>query len=294
MLFEKARHPDQNLYIHPGTRRMENPTIRVPDFIERRYDNMEEERRRDGSSNEVKSQMRLSFNNNRHDYKSPTNSPQLAPILEIENVIKPQHDVNTVVNKPSDENNINQINASKRELAESSSANLSIHAADSLRHPLKHSWTLWYFNINGGNANWDENLTKLVDVNTVEDFWAVYHHMEYASRLESGCDYALFKTGIRPMWEDQSNKEGGRWLLTLERTQRLRCLDQIWLEIMLFLIGADHNESSTEECINGAVVNIRNKADKVSLWLSISDKSQGHGPQILEAGTELKKRMGIP
>merc|ERR1712096_373630 len=95
-------------------------------------------------------------------------------------------------------------------------------------------------------------------------------------------------------WEDQSNKEGGRWLLTLERTQRLRCLDQIWLEIMLFLIGADHNESSTEECINGAVVNIRNKADKVSLWLSISDKSQGHGPQILEAGTELKKRMGIP
>ena len=96
------------------------------------------------------------------------------------------------------------------------------------------------------------------------------------------------------MWEDPANKEGGRWLLTLERTQRARCMDRIWLEIMLYLIGGDHKESNTDECINGAVVNIRNKADKVGLWLSIADKSQGHGPQILEAGRELKTKMDIP
>jgi translation initiation factor 4E len=118
--------------------------------------------------------------------------------------------------------------------------------------------------------------------------------MQDVSSLESGCDYALFKTGIRPMWEDQANKDGGRWLLTLERTQRLRWIDQIWLEIMLYLIGSDHNDSSTGACINGAVVNIRNKADKIAMWLSIADKSQGHGPQILAAGTELKARMAIP
>ena len=96
------------------------------------------------------------------------------------------------------------------------------------------------------------------------------------------------------MWEDPVNKEGGRWLLQLDRNQRSRYLDRIWLEIMLYLIGGDHIDSSTDDCINGAVVNIRNRADKVSLWLSIADKNQGHGPQILEVGNELKRRMDIP
>ena len=96
------------------------------------------------------------------------------------------------------------------------------------------------------------------------------------------------------MWEDMANKDGGRWLLTLDRFQRSQWLDQIWLEIMLYLIGGDHKNSGTEDCINGAVVNIRNKADKIALWLPIADKNQGHGPQILEVGHELKSRMGIP
>ena len=63
---------------------------------------------------------------------------------------------------------------------------------------------------------------------------------------------------------------------------------------MLYLIGSDHKESNTDECINGAVVNIRNKADKISLWLPIADKTKGHGQQILEVGHELKSRMRIP
>ena len=104
----------------------------------------------------------------------------------------------------------------------------------------------------------------------------------------------ILQTGIRPMWEDPVNKEGGRWLLQLDRNQRSRYLDRIWLEIMLYLIGGDHIDSSSDDCINGAVVNIRNRADKVSLWLSIADKAQGHGPQILEVGNELKRRMDIP
>ena len=95
------------------------------------------------------------------------------------------------------------------------------------------------------------------------------------------------------MWEDPSNKEGGRWLLQLDRFQRTQWLDQIWLEMMLFLIGGDHQESGTDECVNGAVVNIRNRADKVALWLPIADKNKD-GQKILEVGNELKLRMGIP
>lgn len=46
-----------------------------------------------------------------------------------------------------------------------------------------------------------------------------------------GSDYSLFKKGIMPMWEDQANKRGGRWLISLERKQRSE-LDRYWLDIV--------------------------------------------------------------
>jgi translation initiation factor 4E len=53
-----------------------------------------------------------------------------------------------------------------------------------------------------------------------------------ASELHQGCDYSLFKKGIRPMWEDDANKRGGRWLISLAKNQRANELDKYWLEIV--------------------------------------------------------------
>jgi translation initiation factor 4E len=293
MLFEKARHPDQNLYLHPGTRGMPNPSILVPNFIERRYDDMIEARSRDGSSDTINTNKQsLNLNNIRHDIKSTSTYYSLPPILESDNTVKQEPSKILL----SDTENNNHIDNSNTEIAQTTLSTPEQHETNdnTLKHPLKPSWTFWYFDMNGGAASWDENLKKVCDVTTIEDFWAVYHHMQEVAALESGCDYALFKTGIRPMWEDPANKEGGRWLLTLDRFQRLQYLNQIWLEIMLYLIGGDHKDDNTDDCINGAVVNIRNKADKVALWLPIADKNQGHGPKILEVGHELKSRMAIP
>lgn len=36
--------------------------------------------------------------------------------------------------------------------------------------------------------------------------------------------------GIQPMWEDNRNKRGGRWLLSLAKQQRYTELDRLWLE----------------------------------------------------------------
>lgn len=295
MLFEKPRYPDQSLYTHPGSRGMPNPSILVPNFIERRYDDMVEARSRDGDSESVSTNVsNVSFNNNRHEMKYSPSNPNLQPIFELDNEVRSETNGSILKETHIDDNNDSTDSIHMEDPEVSSTQNDNQDKEHSAKHPLKQSWTFWYFDMNGGAASWDENLKKVVDVNTIEDFWAVYHHMKEVSMLESGCDYALFKTGIRPMWEDMANKDGGRWLLTLDRFQRSQWLDQIWLEIMLYLIGGEHKNSDTGECINGAVVNIRNKADKIALWLPIADKNQGHGPQILEVGHELKSRMGIP
>ena len=41
---------------------------------------------------------------------------------------------------------------------------------------------------------------------------------------------SYFKDGIQPMWEDQANKKGGKWMVQLPRQQRSTELDKIWLE----------------------------------------------------------------
>lgn len=43
------------------------------------------------------------------------------------------------------------------------------------------------------------------------------------------CGLSL-QDGIEPMWEDEKNKRGGRWLITLNKQQRRSDLDRFWLE----------------------------------------------------------------
>ena len=52
---------------------------------------------------------------------------------------------------------------------------------------------------------------------TVEDFWALYNHIQTPSGLNHGSDYYLFKEGIKPMWEDPQNVDGGRWLMVVDK-----------------------------------------------------------------------------
>jgi len=155
-----------------------------------------------------------------------------------------------------------------------------------VKHPLQNSWTLWFFK-NDRTRSWEENQRPIITFSTVEDFWGLYNHIELASRLISGCDYSLFKEGIKPMWEDDENRRGGRWLINLDKKQRVGCLDNFWLEVMLCLIGETFDDHS--KYVNGAVVSVRNKGDKIGMWLG--DASQQSS--IMTIGKMVKERLGI-
>lgn len=155
-----------------------------------------------------------------------------------------------------------------------------------IKHPLQNSWTLWFFK-NDRSRNWEENQRKIITFCSVEDFWALYNHIEPSSRLMSGCDYSLFKEGIKPMWEDVRNNRGGRWVINLDKKQRINCLDNFWLEVMLCLIGETFGDGS--QYVNGAVVQVRGKGDKIGIWMGDSTK----GDCILSVGKRVKETLGI-
>ncbi len=134
----------------------------------------------------------------------------------------------------------------------------------------------------------------------------MYNHIELASRLGPNSDYSVFKKGVKPMWEDPRNANGGRWLINLvsvivleylcisdthfiqDKKMRGAALDNAWLEILLCLIGESFGESNGH-LVNGAVVSIRNRGDKIGVWLGNAKMASS----IMAIGRALKDRMGL-
>ncbi|XP_013398377.1 eukaryotic translation initiation factor 4E [Lingula anatina] len=70
-----------------------------------------------------------------------------------------------------------------------------------IKHPLQNRWALWFFK-NDKAKDWASNLKLITSFDTVEDFWALYNHIQPASKLPSGCDYSLFKVNIMTKMAD--------------------------------------------------------------------------------------------
>ena len=97
-------------------------------------------------------------------------------------------------------------------------------------------------------------------MSTVEDFFNVYRHMNKPSQLPTVSDWHFFKDGIRPFWEDEENKKGGKWILRVKKG----VADRYWEDILFALIGEQFGEAGEEVC--GAVVSARNGEDVFSIW----------------------------
>lgn len=64
------------------------------------------------------------------------------------------------------------------------------------------------------------------------------------------------------MWEDPSNAQGGKWVITMRNNPAL--LDQCWKWLAMALIGEELEEGDDEIC--GAVVSLRSKVDRIQVW----------------------------
>lgn len=143
-------------------------------------------------------------------------------------------------------------------------------------HYLANKWTLWYY-IQEKGKSWEECQQPVCTFETVEHFWSIYNNMLSPSSMPPGSDLSLFKKNGRPMWEDAINRNGGRWIINVQRGRLHNKLDDVWLEVLLFLIG-ENFPYSDDVC--GTVLSHRAYGDKVAIWTSNQDenriKSIGH------------------
>lgn len=84
--------------------------------------------------------------------------------------------------------------------------------------------------------------------------------MKRPSELAQMADYHLFKKGVRPIWEDEENRKGGKWVVRLKKG----VADRYWEDLCFAMVGDQFVEASEEVC--GAVVSVRNGEDILSIW----------------------------
>ena len=130
-------------------------------------------------------------------------------------------------------------------------------------HKLQNAYVLWFSKRGGGKAanhqTYDQNLRSIGSFNSVESFWALYSYLVRPSDLSSYSDFHLFKDGIKPMWEDEANKEGGKWIVRLRKGLASR----FWENLILAILG---EQFMVGDEICGAVVSIRVHEDIISVW----------------------------
>ncbi|WFD32748.1 hypothetical protein MSPP1_003799 [Malassezia sp. CBS 17886] len=162
------------------------------------------------------------------------------------------------------------------------------------RHPLQHPWTLYYdyqrYHGASSSTQYEATLRCVGEFSTLESFFDTFATLHRPSRLEKNANYHLFRDGIKPMWEDPANAQGGRWVLTLRdrgqtagsRAAHDALLDRSWMWLVLGLIGEHFDEDND---VTGAVCSLRGKGDRISLWLRRQkpvDRVNALGTKLLE------------
>ena len=126
--------------------------------------------------------------------------------------------------------------------------------------PLKYSWVIWYRPPTSKNSDYEKSTKPMCKISTAQQFWKVYSHLRRPSELPTVSDYHFFRDGIRPVWEDEENRRGGKWIIRLKRGVS----DRYWEDLLMAMIGDQFAEAAEEVC--GAVLSVRSGEDVFSIW----------------------------
>lgn len=130
-------------------------------------------------------------------------------------------------------------------------------------HPIQRSYCFWFNRrVHGARTqeNYEKTIKKLGAFSSVEEFWTYYNHLVRPNDLPNTCDYHLFQEGIKPMWEDEANKKGGKWILRIKKG----VASQYWEDLLLAIVGEQFAGVGNEIC--GVVISIRYQEDILSVW----------------------------
>jgi translation initiation factor 4E len=147
---------------------------------------------------------------------------------------------------------------------------------------LKSTWVVWYRPPTAKNVDYEKSIQSISRFGTAQEFWKVYSHLKRPSSLPSVSDYHVFKQGIRPVWEDNENKKGGKWIMRLKKG----VADRYWEDLLLALVGDQFMDAGDEFC--GFVLSVRSGEDVFSIW------TKSDGVKNIKIRDTIKRVLKLP
>lgn len=218
----------------------------------------------------------------RHSYKQHKNHPHPAPVPAID--------------------------LPKRDAVQEAADAVAALVGD--QHVLPYCWTVWFHLRTKNKAVVDEDKPAAAAVESylqttqeiafpqyggdgvvqsiasLEQMWLAMTQLKKPHELATGCELLVFKTGVRPVWEDPVNARGGRWVFrfshrlgvgethdTVRQVRRRTTL--VWERLLLRTLGGafvtDKGASRGTQLnadIAGLVLSVRRDEDIVLVWNS--------------------------
>ena len=152
-----------------------------------------------------------------------------------------------------------------------SNKNSKSENSNELNHPLFTNFTFW-FRINETSTlnpyknsinfiDYENQVKKLSTFSTIEDFWKIFQHLKKPDELNIGIEIDLFKNEIKPVWEEEVNKNGGKIALKLNKN----FTSIIWEELIFAFIGGNFPDNIKNE-INGILISSKKEFNVLQIW----------------------------
>lgn len=155
-------------------------------------------------------------------------------------------------------------------------------------HLLRYPWVFWHYRRSKRTTKtWMDCQRVLAELHSLEHFWHFFVRLQCPSVAKINQDYALFKKGIEPMWEDPSNVKGGQWIFLIQKSSDnyRQLVDHVWDEIVLALICSIF-KPAIMDLVCGVVFSMRlSSFTKISVWISDYTAVK----ELLILGHELKR-----
>lgn len=153
-------------------------------------------------------------------------------------------------------------------------------------NPLNNYWTLWIHLPHDTNWNID-SYKKICSFRYLEQAIALINHIQ--ENLVVNCMLFIMREDIKPIWEDEKNKNGS--CISYKINNRL--VYNIWRQMSIFMVSETLLDNVEHQCaINGITVSPKKNFCIVKLWFNnnINEKTT---ISVNKGITELSNFEGI-
>ena len=211
-----------------------------------------------GNNNQIKNQEKININQNNININN-LQSQQEEKIPQEETKFE---------NKNNNNNNNNSISSSKQNKKEESQLNPNKKLENKFSFLYRIDENIRYQSQKQvmEKEKYESQVKKIADFDTIEDFWSIFQHLRKPDSCIPGIEYFMFKEPIKPLWEDENNKNGGRFSIKLKHGYTTI----IWEEMIFALIGGILPKEMKDQ-INGIVVTSRKEFNTLQIWFKNYD-----------------------